>query len=79
MLKKTRSNMTQHALNCPAPICMDCIDDNHVWYIGEPVCKKTPTSIVQKRQNAANSYIKKHPMKNADTHYTYTYLKTHSI
>lgn len=71
--------MTEHQTKCPAPICADCKDETTVWYIGEPVCKKAPLSMVQKRQNAANKHLKTHTMKNIDVPYTALYLKHHTI
>jgi len=51
--------MTKHQSNCLAPICQDDCSDDLVWYAGEPICKKTPYTLWQKKQKIINDYLKK--------------------
>ena len=54
--------MTEHSLQCDAPIC----HDDHgkaLWYPGESVCGKTPFKKFQKRQAKINRWIAKGEMK----------------
>lgn len=50
--------MTKHEEKCNAPICMDCKDEDTVWYAGEKVCNKEPISRLQKKQININNLLK---------------------
>jgi hypothetical protein len=50
---------TKHLQDCSAPVCMDSLDNNIVWWAGEEVCLRRPYSELQKRQIRINKEFEK--------------------
>jgi len=46
--------MKKHQSNCTAPICLEDDNKDTVWWAGEEVCNKRPTTELQRRQKRIN-------------------------
>jgi len=75
--------MSNHHLECEAPICKDDPNPNfkHAvkWYAGEDVCTKSPYTKWQKKQIDINKWVKLGKFRNLEILYTAYELETKSI